>query len=586
MKKIISILTLTLSIIFSSNAQTITASVDKNPVIVGEQILVKFTVDSKAKDFKSPNFSGLRIISGPNSSSSSSYSFVNGESKSEITTTFSYYLSASKEGSYVISPASVYANKKTISSKPITITVVKGRKQNNNSITKNLFIDVKTNKNNIVVGEQIIVSYKLHTRLELENTELSKLPNLNGFWKKDLESSSRFKREVIDGVAYNTAVIKKTVLTAQKSGKLEVDPIEVTCSIRIANQRNRRDPFANFFNSYNVREEKISSKSLTVNVKELPEPKPKKFNGAVGSFEISSKVDKNEVKANDALTYTIKLTGSGNIELVEPFEIQFPNDFEVYDPKVSEKIFQGGNKRSVKTFEYLLIPRFEGNYKIPSYDFISYNTKQKKYVSKKTSNHSVKVLKSDNNESISTNYNQQKIESSINEINYIKNKTVLVEKSRNVLDIKFFYILFFLPLVVLILLIIISSFLKGNSINITERKHKLAQKIASKRLKTAKDFMNQANHDSFFEEIEKSLWGYFADKFKVEIANLSKESIEIYFNTYKIDDKTKSQFIELISTCEIARYSPLSNKIEQMSNVLIEAEKIIINVEEKLKWKK
>ena len=112
MKKIISILTLTLSIIFSSNAQTITASVDKNPVIVGEQILVKFTVDSKAKDFKSPNFSGLRIISGPNSSSSSSYSFVNGESKSEITTTFSYYLSASKEGSYVISPASVYANKK------------------------------------------------------------------------------------------------------------------------------------------------------------------------------------------------------------------------------------------------------------------------------------------------------------------------------------------------------------------------------------------------------------------------------------------------------------------------------------------
>ena len=133
------------------------------------------------------------------------------------------------------------------------------------------------------------------------------------------------------------------------------------------------------------------------------------------------------------------------------------------------------------------------------------------------------------------------------------------------------------------MLIIISSFLKGNSINITDRKHKLAQKIASKRLKTAKDFMNQANHDSFFEEIEKSLWGYFADKFKVEIANLSKESIEIYFNTYKIDDKTKSQFIELISTCEIARYSPLSNKIEQMSNVLIEAEKIIINVEEKLK---
>ena len=582
MKKTISILTLALSIIFT-NAQTLTVSVDKNPAIIGEQILVKFTADSKAKDFKSPNFSGLRVLSGPNSSSSSSYSFVNGESKSEITTTFSYYLSATKEGSYIITPASVYANKKTISSKPLTINVVKGKKQENNSIAKNLFITVKTNKRNIMVGEQIIVSYKLHTRLELENTELSQLPNLNGFWKKDLEASSRFKREVIDGVPYNTAVIKKTVLTAQKSGKLKIDPIQVTCSIRITNQRNRRDPFANFFNSYNLREEKISSKSLTIDVKELPTPKPKQFNGAVGNFEISSKVDKNEIQANDALTYTIKLTGTGNIELIEAFEINFPKDFEVYDPKISEKIFQGGNKRSVKTFEYLLIPRYQGKYKIPSFDFISYNTKLKKYTTKKTLNHSITVLKSDNNESELSNYNQQKIESSNNDINYIKNKTSLVEKNSSRVDIKIFHLLFFLPLIILIILRLIITLLKGKSINIIDRKHKLAKKIASKRLRQANEFMKKKNHDNFFEEVEKSLWGYFADKFKVEIANLSKESIELYFNKYKIDDKTKIQFIELINTCEIARYSPLANKIEKMSNVLNEAENIIINVEAELK---
>ena len=129
-------------------------------------------------------------------------------------------------------------------------------------ISDNLYISVKSTKRNITVGEQIIVTYKLHTRLDLENTELSSLPNLNGFWKKDLETSSRFKREVINGVPYNTAVIKKSVLTAQKSGELIIDPMQVSCSIRIANQNNRRDPFANFFNSYNVREEIISSKAF------------------------------------------------------------------------------------------------------------------------------------------------------------------------------------------------------------------------------------------------------------------------------------------------------------------------------------
>ena len=564
-------------------AQTLSVTTDKNPAIVGEQILIKFTVNAKAKEFKSPNFQGLRILSGPNSSSSSSYSFVNGESKSEITTTYSYYVSASKEGSYTISPASVYANKKNILSNPLTIKVVKGKKQENNNIEKNLFISVNTSKKNIIVGEQIIVSYKLHTRLELENTELSQIPNLNGFWKKDLESSSRFKREVIDGVPYNTAIIKKTVLTAQKSGKLEVDPIEVTCSIRITNQRNRRDPFANFFNSYNVREEIISSKAITINVKDLPSPKPNNFLGSVGNFEISSKIDKKEINANDALTYTIKLTGTGNIELIKPFDINFPKDFEVYDPKVTEKIFQGGIKRSIKTFEYLLIPRYEGEYKIPSYDFSFFDTKQKKYISKYTKSHNINVFKSSNDEETVTSFNQQKVESINNDINYIKTNTFFAEKDNQTIKLNIFYFLFFLPLILMIIVRAIISYKQRNPLNTLDKKHRLAKKIASKRLKKANEFMKDNNFDGFFEEIEKSLWGYFADKFKVDIINLSKESIDNYFTINGITIEIKNQFINLLNRCELERYSPVSNKSEQLSSLLAEAEKIIINVEAELK---
>ena len=569
--------------LFITNAQTLTVTTDKNPALVGEQILIKFTVNAKAKDFKSPNFQGLRILSGPNSSSSSSYSFVNGESKSEITTTYSYYVSASKEGNYTISSASVNANKKTISSNPLTIKVVKGKKQENNNIEKNLFITVNTTKKNIIVGEQIIVSYKLHTRLELENTELSQLPNLNGFWKKDLESSSRFKREVIDGIPYNTAIIKKTVLTAQKSGKLEIDPIKVTCSIRITNQRNRRDPFANFFNTYNVREEIISSKKITINVKDLPSPKPSNFSGGVGNFEISSKTDKNELNANDALTYTIKLTGTGNIELIKPFVIDFPKDFEVYDPKITEKIFQGGNKRSIKTFEYLLIPRYKGNYKIPSYNFSFFDTKQKKYVTKKTQSHSINVLKSNNDENNTTSFSQQKVESVNNDINYIKNSTIFSEKTNQKINLNIIYILFFLPIILMILLSIILSVRNKNPLNLIDKKHKLAKKIASKRLKKANEFLKAKNYDGFYEEIEKSLWGYFSDKFKVDIINLSKDSINDYFTKYEISKDVKNQFIDLINSCELERYSPASNKSEQVNSLLSEAEKIIINVEAELK---
>ena len=462
------------------------------------------------------------------------------------------------------------------------------KRNTNNNNTKvvsgnQLYIKTTTSKRNIYTGEQIIVTYKLHTRLNLENTELTSLPNLNGFWKKDLEASSRFKREIIDGVTYNTAVIKKTVLTAQKSGKLTIDPIEVKCRIRITNQQNRRDPFANFFNSYNTKEELISSQPITINVSELPEPKPKGFMGPVGELNISSSIDKKELKANDAITYSIKITGTGNIELIEAMEIDFPDDFEVYDPKIKDRIFEGGNRRSTKTYEYLLIPRYEGNYEIPSYNFIYFNPKTKKYVTKRTSKFNISVLKSENNEKDYVPIRQQDITASNKDINYIKTNTVLVNKSDKTQNLKLFYILFFLPIVIMITLRIILFFKKDDITNILDRKHKIANKIANKRLKNASECIKNGNFEGFFEEIEKSLWGYFADKFKVQIADLSKESIEFYFNDFDVKKDVKIQFIELINDCEFARYAPSSNKNKQMSDTLSEAKQIIIDVESELK---
>ena len=191
-------------------------------------------------------------------------------------------------------------------------------------LSDNLFIKVDVSKRNIVIGEQILVTYKLLTRLDLQNTEISSLPALNGFWTKDLETSSRFKRDVINGVAYNVATIKKTAFTAQKSGKLIIDPMELKCSIRIKLKEIIRDSLVSFFGgSYNIQEELITSKPITINVNKLPSP-PANFKGAVGNMSIKSEVDNTIVNANDAITYKITITGTGNIELIEPLDIQFP----------------------------------------------------------------------------------------------------------------------------------------------------------------------------------------------------------------------------------------------------------------------
>ena len=580
MKRIILILFVFISTL--SFAQKLSVSADKNPAIVGEQILIEYSIDTKGSNFKSPNFNGLRVLSGPNPSTSSSYTFINGKSENKISTTYSFYIKAVKEGTFNITHASIKVDGKTIKSKPYQIKVVKGSDRNKaqqKAIADNLFIKVEVSKKNIVVAEQILVTYKLLTRLDLHNTELSSLPALNGFWAKDLETSSQFKRDVIDGVAYNVATIKKSVLTAQKSGKLIIDPMELKCSIRVKSSKRNRGFFAN---NYQIQEEYISSKAIYITVTELPSPPPN-FHGAVGEFKIKSDVDNTTANANDAITYKLTITGTGNIELIEPLAIQFPEDFEVYDPKISDRIFEGGRKRSIKTFEYLLIPRYKGEYTINSSSLVYYNNKTKKYETKKTPQHNLIIKANTNTVDENSTVNQQIIKTDKKDIHYIFTTTKLKEIRDNILNKNLFILIFFLPIFLIILLWMHNTIIGKIDVNSSDRKNKKANKIALKRLKYAQNCMNNNDFDSFFEEIEKSFWGYFADKFKVSIADLSKETVSTHFYSNAIDINTEKQFIALLDECEFARYAPASNKNAQMGDILNKAKHIIIEVETALR---
>ena len=488
-------------------AQELKVSIDKNPVILGEQILLQYSINAESEKFQTPNFNNFRVLSGPNPSTQSSYTFSNGKSESSTTTTYSIYIKAKKEGIFDIPPASVYSSGKRINSKGIKIRVVKGNTKQNDKLSNNLFIKVETSKKDIVVGEQILVTYKLLTRVELQNTELSSLPELNGFWVKDLETSSRFKRDVINGTAYNVAVIKKSVLTAQQAGDLIIDPLELKCSIRKQRTRNNRDPFASFFgNGYNVQEEFVSSKPIKIKVKELNNT-PINYKGIVGDFNITSEIEKSRVKANDAISYSITITGKGNLELLKPLDINFSEDFEIYEPKIKNKIFEGGMKRSIKTFEYLIIPRYKGEYSIPAVSLITYNPRSKEFEKKSTSEHKLTVNASSNNDDENTTKIQQIVKNNKKEINYISTRTNLKNIEKKNFTKNLFYIICILPFIILLILKIFNSyFISRNS----KLKNTKAGKIAQKRLKIAQKCIKMHNYDLFYEEIEKSLWGYFA----------------------------------------------------------------------------
>jgi len=550
MKKILFLIMISFNISFS---QKIEVSVNKNPILIGESFAISFSFDEKANniDFNLSNNEFVRSLSGPNKSSSSSITIINGKRQSVLNTTFTYYFKAIKKGEFIIPSASITFKRDVIKSNELRIQILDAsNKQANNSFSDNLFVKAEISKKNVFVGEQLLVTYKLYNRYDLANTEMTKLPNLDSFWKKDLETSSRFKREVIDGVAYNVATLKKIVLTPQKDGTLLIDPIEIKCSIRTNNRSN--DPFASFFNSYNIQEEFISSKLVKIKVKSLPMPVPKNFIGIVGSLKVESSVDKNTVKANDAISYKISFIGTGNLELLSEQKIDFPTDFEVYDPKVDDRIFQGGLKRSVKTYEYLLIPRYEGKYEIPKTVFSYFDSKtgQFKEISSKAFKINVekseKFLQSSQTNSIS----KQLVSDNKKDIRHIKYDFSQSKKISN----KSFNVIIF----ALILLLMLSNYL-FNYIKNVYKKDTRSNKLSKTKIKKAEKYLKKNDLSKFYEEIEKSMLLFFSEKLNIEIGDFSKEKLEHLMKKKKYKSEIQNQILKIFNDIEIARYSPISD---------------------------
>jgi len=584
-----------IGITFFTNGQDLafTASINKNPALQGERIQIEFSINAKGKDFRAPNFKNFRIISGPNPSTSSSYSFVNGKSQSQTTTTYSYVIIAQKVGSLTIGSATINVKGKQYKSNSINIEIVKDNVQKNNpnrtlnskkSINKEqLYLNATTNKRKIYQGEQIVVTYKLFTRVDLASTDLKNNPALNGFWTEDIKVNNKFRREIINGIPYNVATVKKALLTAQKSGKLQVDPMEIRTQVRVQNKNNRRDPFDpfNMFNQYSTIEEVISSKPITITVEPLPTPKPTCFYGGVGNLKMDVEVNNKTIKANEAINFKITISGSGNLALIESFDIAFPPDFEVYDPKIIEKTFSAKTHTTgKKTFEYLLIPRFEGNYEIPAISYSYFHPQSKSYKTIRSDKISINVLKGDAEESgLISMTNKEDVKLLNSDIRYIKTETNLKKKGIVFYNSKLFWILILTPLFLIIILFIYLKIVGRSVSNSILQKSRKATKIAQKRLKNSQKHLISNEKELFFEEIEKSLWGYFADKFFVEIAELSKESIHHYFRKNTINEKTEKQFIRLLGDCEIARYAPSSMKRNKMDELLKSAQEIIVEVE-------
>lgn len=592
---ILFLLLLFTNVLFAQNVK-FTASASKNPVGTGEPFEISFSVNGNGDRFSPPDFSGFQVVGGPNQSTS--MEMVNGTTT--MNTAYSYELMAVKEGEYTIGPASIVVNGRRMTTNAIKIKVVKGRAvtQNRQSapdnlpsdvnaddLSKSLFLRTVIDKNNVYQGEQLTLTYRLYTRVGIEQTQVDKLPDLTGFWNEDIKApqKAQWRIEVYKGIKYNVADIKQIILFPERTGNLTIEPFGMTFIARVA--APSRDIMDQFFGG--SKDVKYSAKSLpvVVHVKPLPQAgKPMDFVGAVGTFSIQTTVDKTSLKANDALNYKVKVTGSGNIKLLKNLNINFPADFEKYDPKVTDSIIESVNGVSgTRIYNYLLIPRHEGDFTIDPAKFSYFNPATGRYTSLTTKGFQIKVAKgiTESNVTALAGADKQDVKVLDKDIRYIKTGDAGISKyGDSFYGSVVYYLLLALGPLLCIAAIIYRSWYRKNNSDVVKVKSRRAGKVAAKHLAIAQQQLQANNTKLFYEAIFKGLYGYLSDKLNILSADLNREIIASVLASRGVDEPLINRLLDTLDLCEMARYAPVTHISEK--EVFEKAKGIINDIENEI----
>ncbi len=472
---------------------------------------------------------------------------------------------------------------------------------NDAEINKDLFIRVSVDKNKVHVGEQITTSYKLYSRLPMQ-VAISKLPALNGFWTSDFDIPKMPKpmEEVVDGKKYQVFLLKKSALFPQEAGTLELDPAEAKGNARVVQQVKRKvsdlfnDPFGNgtlmmndpFFNNavFNTMAYKdvpvhLKSTPVKITVTPLPETgKPEGFGGAVGNFTFTGKLDKQDLTTDDVANITLNITGSGNFKLIEAPKLSLPNGVNTYDPQVIDTIT--GRSTTIsgsKIITYAITPQTPGDYTIPPVSFSYFNPATGAYTTLKTQAYTLHVKPGKN-----PTGNKVNPAVVLKDIHDIKATPLdgLALMSKPLMLSPIYMTMYLLPLVAFFGMIVWRRKNDELANNSMLMRNKRANKVALKRLITAKTLMLQNQRKPFYEEISKAIWLYLSDKLGIPLSSLSRDTAVAALIERKVPDLLHRQFNDLIWECETALYAtggskPLQNTYDDAVKLIGDFEDII-----------
>ena len=560
------------------------AEVSKTKLGVNENLRVDFKMNKDGDNFNPPSFNGFRVVGGPNQSVSNSW--INGVRT--FSKTYSYFLTPEKKGNYTIGQASIEIDGDIYKTLPVKVQVTEAVESSlspgspSSVVDDDIELSIEISKSNPYLNEPISVEFKLLFNPKINVTNLGEIdnPEFKNFWSQNIKIPRlEIKSTSYKGQRYNYVTWKKALLFPQKAGDLELLPLTLDVTIDVPT--NRRDFFGNTI--YTQTSKKVASRKRIIKVKNFPENgKPESFNGAVGNFDISLNSSKSQLKATESFQLEFKVNGNGNLKLFSLPEIIVPSSLEKYAPEFKEKIntsLSGMNGEISNV--YTIVPQYQGKYPIPPVEFSFFNPKTEQYVTLYSNESIVDVLDGPTRLSESNVQASNPVSNSItssDQFNFIKLSSDFIQIDRkNIIDSKkILFTLFLIPIIILVLAIIYFN-LRNKKVSENILKSRDADLLARQYLNNAKIDMN--NKDSFYASLENALFNFIKSKYLIEREDFSKDRLKSILEKDKISDNIIEDLIDIINSCELARYTPTTP--EGMDQDYEKAVKVISNFDKR-----
>lgn len=572
---------------FLSAQVSFDAKVSKKQLGINERLRVNFTMNTDGDDFEPPSFENFTVVGGPSQSINNSW--INGTRS--FSKSYSYFLAPKKRGNFTIGQATIDIKGEIYKTLPVKITVTaaidKPKDPNDPDYiaSEKIHLVAEISNGNPYLNEAITVVYKLYVAQNtgVRNWREIDTPRYSDFWSQNIDVKGiNIQQGTYKGEDYRYVILRKTVLYPQKTGKLIIEPLSLDITVEVPSKR--RHVFGRSFTSSVNRT--VSSRNRTINVKPLPENgKPEDFSGAVGNFDFKVTTNKQTLKATEALELKLSVSGKGNLKLFRLPKPVLPSALEVYEPEHSENVNTRTSGMQGTIYDtYTVVPNFQGSYPIPKVSFSYFDLKTKRYKTLTSERLIIEVSEGPRSAGNTANntpgtLTENIIPNNLNSFSSFKTSTTFQSiSSKPFYNSNLFWLLLLGPFLIIPFIMLMVKNKMTRALDVTGNKIRKTNRLARKYLSEAKKSLGQK--EPFYNALERALHNYLKSKLRLETSEFNKEKIEELLGNKNIKPATLEGFVSLLTSCELARYTPLSTV--DMQNDYKKAASIINDLDKQL----